>query len=907
MPVDADSVQVALEAIRQRRRLNNHPLLETAAVQNYLRHAALPPTTDNLEWAAATLLAEIVQHRWTAQRTRLGLAMPDPDAAGANARITASEDFSIGDRDLEAWSCLHFRFFATGALQIQELGAIVHSDSPHGRRMISRRMNRGFHLLADALHGDEVDAAVVPRMAPHATRPNNPRRPGNLPRRATPLIERGEDLQEVARKLSISPLTTLIGPPGVGKTRVAIRAAREQLQGFGDSAWFLDLSEAQSAASPASLVMWALGLPQPQGRPPLESLALQLQSWQALLVLDDCQFDPGACAELVSTLIATCPGLRFIATGREPLHVDGERVHRLRPLSTPPEELWSEPSKIFQFGAVGLFVDRAAAARDGFHLSKANAPAVAEIVSRLDGLPLAIELVAARVSVFGVQEIRDRLTNQLDLFTHNNIVIHGRHHSLESALESSYGLLGGDERRLLDQLSVFGGGFHLSEAESVCGGASLPATRVAELLAQLVDKSLVDRDDEQGVSRYRLLMSTRAFARKRLEASGPTAALRLRHAAVFLNLVEQAGAGIQGPEPRVWLELIQRDYVNILSAIKAGLAEAPELALALTTAMIPLWGARGYFFEGNRWLERALEAAPEAASTIRLRALLAGGDLAINAGDMFAARVRSEEAIACAESLGDVRSIVEACANLGFALSFLGQFELAASTLERGIAEAASLDPPPLLAKLYFCLGHVDISTNAFESARSHATRGLAIAESAADAGAAGRAHLILSYAAHGLRQGEQAREHLKQSLRLASAAGDSVVIAASYWSLGRVAHAAGDHASVRAYCAECAALVRESGLHVGFPHMLELAAGSASAVGQYHVAAQLLGAAEALRERMSTPLPPGAMEEWQQILASVKSALNAESLAEAWDLGRRLGTVDALDLAATGDGNPGQ
>jgi predicted ATPase len=481
--------------------------------------------------------------------------------------------------------------------------------------------------------------ATAPAAAPAA-------RAGSLPRRIDAFVGREREVAEVRRLLAASPLLTLVGPGGVGKTRLALEAA----DGLSEQqAWLVELAPLGAGALVAPAVAAAVGAP--VAGDPLRGLAEWLGGRAGLLLLDNCEHLVEACASLATTLLGACPGLRVLATSREPLGAAGEVIWSVPPLEPEP--------------AAALFVRRAAAARPAFAITPANREAVARICARLDGLPLAIELAAARVRALSPAEIADRLDGarfgqrpELDLLTASGRGAPARHQTLRATVEWSHELLTDEERELFRRLSVFAGWLDLAAAEAVAGAT-------AETLARLVDRSLVEADPRDEGTRYRLLETLRQYAAERLAAAGEEAAFRDRHLAYYLALAEALEPGMWGSGERPGVDRLEAAHDNLRAALDRGLASDPEAALRLAAALWWFWRLSGHHYQGRRYLRAALGVAPADAPS-RPHALAGAATLSRDLGEMEEMRSLAEEAVALAEAAGNHRSAGLALGNLAF-------------------------------------------------------------------------------------------------------------------------------------------------------------------------------------------------------------------------------------------------
>jgi predicted ATPase/DNA-binding CsgD family transcriptional regulator/Tfp pilus assembly protein PilF len=467
---------------------------------------------------------------------------------------------------------------------------------------------------------------------------------GNLPAEPNSFVGRERDLAELARLLGDVRALTLCGPGGIGKTRLALRLASQTLSGFPDGAWLVELADTTDASLVTRRVAATLGVRDEPDRPLAETLIVALRPRQMLLVLDTCEHVVDACAALVQQLLAGSPALRVVATSREPLRVRGETVWRVPPLELPAAADGLTAGELAAHEAIRLFADRAAAVRPGFTLDAANSAAAVRLCRTLDGMPLAIELAAARVGALSVEQIAARLGDRFGLLASGDRTAPLRQQTLRAAVDWSYELLTGPEQVLLRRLAVFSG-WNLEMAEQVCADEAIPADEVLDLLAALIDKSLVTLDGElEGDARYRLLDTIREYAAGRLTASGEGPEIRRRHRDYMLALAEGtvAVAFLRGDPPwPVRVSLYRRilaERANSAAALSACQEYGDtEEGLRLCCALRSPWVANGDVAEGIGWYDRFLAADGTVAPGVRARALVLRAELAFEHQDYPAA------------------------------------------------------------------------------------------------------------------------------------------------------------------------------------------------------------------------------------------------------------------------------
>ena len=484
----------------------------------------------------------------------------------------------------------------------------------------------------------------------------------NLPLQLTSFIGREKEILEVKPLLLGERFVTLTGPGGTGKTRLALQVAADLVELFPDGVWLVEFASLSDPALVAQSVAAALGVRESAGRPILTLLNDYLRSKELLLILDNCEHLLAASAQLVTTLLQTCPNICILVTSREALNISGELSFRVPSLSVPDARRLPGLSALSQYEAMRLFVERAEIVQPGFELTDTNAHAVAQICHRLDGIPLAIELSVARVKMMPVEQVAARLDDRFRLLTGGSRTALPRHQTLRALIDWSYDLLSEPERALFQRLSVFAGGWTLEAAEAICTGDGLERYDILDLLAQLVNKSLIIPDAETDApARYRSLETIRQYARERLLEAGGGEKVRDRHLQYYLQLSEQAEPELRGPDQVIWLDRLEKEMDNIRAALEWSLDVDMESGLRMAGALLWFWHIRTGKTEGIEWLERALiteakkragDALSPTQALVRGKALNAAGSLMIMHGNADRAVELSQESLQLHQELG---------------------------------------------------------------------------------------------------------------------------------------------------------------------------------------------------------------------------------------------------------------
>ncbi len=754
-------------------------------------------------------------------------------------------------------------------------------------------------LQEAALQRPPGPVSGAPEYAPSAT---------NLPHQLTSFVGRQPELAEVERLLSTTRLLTLTGPGGVGKTRLALQVAHPLLPRFAGGVWLVDLAAVAEPALVPQAVAQTLSLRKEARRPVLASLAEALQDRHLLLVLDNCEHLVGACAELVAALLRACPHVSMLVTSREALGVGGELVWRVPSLSVPPLSQRHQPPSnvpltvelVGASEAVQLLLERARAVRPDFGLTPQNAPVLAQICQRLDGIPLALELAAARVQVLSVEQIAARLDDRFRLLTGGSRTALPRQQTLAATLAWSHALLSEPERMLFRRASVFAGSWTLEAAEAVCAGEDLAQAEVLDGLAQLVNKSLVFVETHEPEARYRLLETMRQYGRERLEAAGEAPWIRRQHLAYLLALTRVAAGHFLGAEQAAWVQRLEREFANLRAAFDWALESGTGTqALELAAGVFPFWLVHGQEAEGIEWLEAALGSTEPLEPTVaRAQALWACGSLASRQGDYPQARRRLEASLAVFRALGHAPGVARAQGQLGWLAVQQLDPSTAQAWLETGLPVLEQTGDPWELPIASFALGLLAFEQGDYALARARMERDLAQARALGAPWQLGRALTHLGELTRFEGDITQAERLYAEALRCFEAVGNPNQIAMTLGNLGGVVRAQGDLRRALALgLEEVQRFQRFLGSKEYLYHGLVDLGGVLVALGEPERAARLFGAAERLSEQHQLRLQPNELAQYERDLPRFWSQGERAHLEAVWAEGRALELSEVLDL----------
>ena len=799
---------------------------------------------------------------------------------------------SVGGRPYrEFGSWLRSRRLARRWTQ-EELASLLDYDVSY-----VRKIERGERRPSDPFR---VRLAQVLGLPLSGLPPSSPVVRNRLPSPATPLIGRSEEVESVVRLLQgDARLVTLLGAPGIGKTRLAIEVASRVEDHLPRRACFVPLLSVPEPEGVGDAIAEALGIPRPPGSETVVRLVAALRAQEVLLVLDNFEHVASA-ASLVAELVAEVPTLKVLATSREALEVAAETQCWMPPLEVPDCASLPPTDELAEVPAIALFVARARMVRPDFALTDQSAPAVAEICDRLGGVPLAIELAAGASRLLPPRTLLERLGHGLDLPLRGSKDGPEHHKTLRAAIGWSYDLLDSPDRTLLARLGVFEGGCTLEAVGAVCRLPEEPGPDPAAGLLSLVGKSLLDPlPDAPGGPRFAALEVVREFALEQLAVRDEVERCRGRHARYFVELAEAAGQRLTGTEQAEWLQVLEAEHPNLRAALRWSLEGDPGLAVRLAGALWRFWWIRGHLGEGRRWLEAVL-AGDRRRMAAEVRALNGAGILSRTQGAYGPARRFLEEGAALARDIGDQEGLALSLINLGIVAEIGADYDLAARLFEEARAIYGAVGDQRGVGHALNCLGLVQLAEGRLDDAASSFRDSLGIFRQSGDDWSIAMVSTNLGWVAHKQGRGGLARSLYEECLAVYQALGDERGVANIMSNLGLVALDDGDSDRAAALLEEALLTFGRLGDRRGVAECLEQLAVAVSSGGDVRDAARLLGTTEALRESIGARLSPAERSVQDRIVDTIRSQLGSDEFGTAWDHGRMLSLDGAIASVLT-------
>ena len=724
----------------------------------------------------------------------------------------------------------------------------------------------------------------------------------NLPTLLTSFIGREKEQQEILDLIRKYHLVTLVGLGGVGKTRLSLQAAQEAFGMFPDGVWLVDLAPILDPLLVSRTTAVTIGLREEPQRPVIDVLCDFLAEKNLLLIVDNCEHLVDACAHMAEKILQHAPNVRIVATSREALGITGEVTYRVRSLELPNLKHLPPAGLLSRYEAIALFIDRATAADSTFRLMDGTAPTLAQICSRLDGIPLAIELAAAKLGVLSLSQISERLDDRFRLLTGGSRTAAPQHQTLQAAIDWSYDLLSPSEQTLFRRLAVFVNGWTLEAAEFICSDTGTQPEDILELLTQLISKSLVNREETINKPRYRMLETIRAYALKKLEASGEMKATCLRHLIFFGRMVDEAEHNFKGPNQAIWYSRLDSELDNLRVAMTwfRGVENA-EIRLQFTAGLWRYWKNRGHTSEGRRHLNDILEdllPGPDRQTSAYARALNAAGSLAYYEGDLAYSERSRKEALAIFENLNDKAGIANCLNGLGNTAISQGNYDAALQSYEESLAIRRELGDKWGIARLLGNLGLLAYFQIDYPQARSLHSESLALFRELQDE--EGMANELVNLGDVVRHQSELSLAHsfYQESAVISAKLMDQWGLGYALMGMGDVALAQDDLPGASFLYRDCLIIFQRGADYSGLPFALESVAALAFARNKPEPATQLLGAADTLRRNTNSPLPPPNHAAHRKNLSLLREQLDASAFSFAWAKGQAMTIDRAVALA---------
>ena len=711
--------------------------------------------------------------------------------------------------------------------------------------------------------------------------------PNNLPQQPTSFLGRERELDDISAALKTSRLVTLLGMGGLGKTRLALQVAAESLAEYPDGAWFLDLSPLREPALVVEEAARLLQVQEEPGRPLIQTLCAHVKERRLLLVIDNCEHLVQAAAALAHALLRAAAGVRLIATTREALRVPGETIYPVPPLPLPA--VGSDASALSLSTAGRLFIERAKAQRAGFEVGDDVASQVAELVTRLEGIPLALELAAARVRSLSVADINARLKDRYKLLTGGSRVLQERQQTLRALVSWSYDLLQPEEQTLLQRLGVFIGGFELAAVEAVCGADPLDPLDLIDLLSSLVEKSLVMPEVSSGETRYRMLDTLREYALEKLEQGGEAADTRRLHCDHYWALARQARAGLQGPQQSEWVSRVECNLDNLRAAIATARSGGADVLLAakIPVALQGFWLMRGRLSEGRELLRQAQELPGIQESDLaRANILYAAAALAVSQGDAGEAQRLLETCLALHRKLDDSRGVANTLSTLTLTYLAAGRADAAMAAEQEAmelfrqqghkVGEAIGLQHQ----------GHILIFQGQLAAARRQVKQALELAQSLKNREIESECEWLLAEVARAEGDVWSGLAHQQRALQISRLVGDRTGEAKALAGLGRHSLEQGDTEAAREQLGQALRAFQSYEMRPELIECVEDHASLVQALGSADLGARLLAAAQTERAQMGLVVSPARQARLLAQQRLLRQQLGDAGFDAAWAAG---------------------
>lgn len=774
---------------------------------------------------------------------------------------------------------------------------------------IAERLAQIFHIAPDERSAflrfsrGDWQSAPSTTIATTPWRVSTPATRSNLPATTTSLIGREKEINGVHSYLLSADirLVTLIGPPGIGKTRLSLASGRALLPDFPDGVFFIPLAPLEDPNLIVPVLVQTLGYVKAGKLPAYQQLVQAIGDKQVLLVIDNCEHLIEDVAPLLAEILSACPWLKILATSREPLRIPGEWLYPVPTLTLPASNSHPDIEAAANFSALTLFSERARAARSDFTLNDDNIQSVTAICTQLDGLPLAIELIAARVRLLSPQALLERLSGEFVLSADGMRAVPVRQKTLYNAIGWSYALLSAEEQQLFAYLAVFTGGFTLEAAESIFS-VKFSDKSISALITSLSDKSLLRQSlDARGDPRLLMLVTIRQFALDRLRRAASEAEARDWHLAYFLDLAEQAETQRKGAGQLLWLNRLETEHYNLIAALQWALEnENAEVAARLAGSLGEFWAIRGYLIDGRYWLDKVLIYEQKLSTPLLAKLFVAAGRVAFERADFIGAKQYYIRSLALWRETGQTEWIAELLTRLGRSVRQEGDYANAVTYYEESLALNRQLGDKSGVALALNSLGYVAQLLGDYVQAKAYAEESLTIRRQLDERRGIAASLNALAEVARLQGEHERAQQLYEECLSLCRELGDRRCVAGANHNLGHVTLLQGNYKSASELFKRGLKLYQGLGNSEGIALCLAGIAGVTAAQGKPEQAARLFAAAEVWLEMVHAQLSPADRFAWQHNQANTQAQLDQIAFHAAWAIGRTLSLDEAIHLALT-------
>lgn len=758
------------------------------------------------------------------------------------------------------------------------------------------RRDMGVRRLKDLIRPEHVyqigDAGLPQEFAPLKTLDA---RPNNLPVQLTSFIGREQELKDVKELLKSSRVLTLTGSGGAGKTRLSLQVGADLIDEFEHGVWFVDLVLLSDAKLIPQAIASGLRVKEEAGCRILDSLAKYVKDKELLIILDSCEHMLQACAEVVKQLTQASVNLKILASSREPMHIAGEQLYRVPSLSAPDPKKKISAEAVLRFESVRLFIDRATSTQPAFRVTNQNLLAIADICHRIDGIPLAVELAAARIRAMTVEKIAERLTDRFSLLTGGDKTALPRQQTLRAMIDWSYDLLSDPERALLRRLSVFSGSWSLEAAETVCSGGIVDTASILDLLTQLVEKSLVVFNAEG--ERYSMLETLRQYATGKMKDSGEDAVCRDAHSLYYLGLAEKAAAAIAKGEQTKWLNLLHADYDNLRTTLDWLLKTGKiEEALRVEISLGGFWSVEGPWTEAREWFRKTLAVQAKISPVIHTKALRLSGLFAWYQGDNMTAQKYLQDSLAGYRQIGDKAGVATLLNDLGLVAFSQQDYAVAQKLHEDSLEISRELGEIQQMTSVLLNLGNTANAQKNYEKGQKFYEESLAICREFGKNRGMALALFNMGYTELVQDNKVRARSLYEESLSLFRELGEKRGISVLLLNLGHIIKKEGDHAEARKLYEEGISICSELGDKKNIAHALSGLSDILCVEGCGAQAASVQGAATALFQMMGISMDKSEQADSDKTTAALKTMLGDAEYLKAFEAGRTLSLEQAIE-----------